>query len=471
MATREQKIFNAIGYILVKISGFFAGLVDLLWSLWVSPSSAASQDWVDDADWAKIQQSPLRPRALIYFIFIILCVLIFWASVAVIDEVARGEGTVIPSLQTQIIQSYDGGVVEEILIAEGQVVEKGELLLRIDRTRFDSSVQENRVQYLSVLATIKRLEALINDTAFMLPVEIIEEVPQVAQNERTLYFSSLEELEQKLSIAREQFVQREAELEEVQAKLNQSSRANEIAKEDLQATLPLLNSGAVSESEIHRLELIVSNTSGEIEQAVAQLAQVRSAITEAEKKQAEVDLVARNQWGVDLSVALSDLAVLEESGLGLADRLKYADIRAPVRGTILRLFVNTVGGVVQPGKEVVELTPLDDQLLVEVKIAPRDIAFLQRGQVAIVKLTSYDFTTYGGLIGEVERIAVDTITNEQDETYYLVRVRTLESGFNQSLPIIPGMTSQVDIMTGKKTILSYLLKPILRAKQNALTER
>ena len=160
MATREQKIFNAIGYILVKISGFFAGLVDLLWSLWVSPSSAASQDWVDDADWAKIQQSPLRPRALIYFIFIILCVLIFWASVAVIDEVARGEGTVIPSLQTQIIQSYDGGVVEEILIAEGQVVEKGELLLRIDRTRFDSSVQENRVQYLSVLATINKVGSL-----------------------------------------------------------------------------------------------------------------------------------------------------------------------------------------------------------------------------------------------------------------------------------------------------------------------
>lgn len=471
MATREQKIFNAIGYILVKISGFFAGLVDLLWSLWVSPSSAASQDWVDDADWAKIQQSPLRPRALIYFIFIILCVLIFWASVAVIDEVARGEGTVIPSLQTQIIQSYDGGVVEEILIAEGQVVEKGELLLRIDRTRFDSSVQENRVQYLSVLATKTRLEALINDTEFVLPVQIIEEVPQVAQNERTLYFSSLEELEQKLSIAREQFVQREAELQGVQAKLNQSSRANEIAKEDLQATLPLLNSGAVSESEINRLELIVSNTSGEIEQAVAQLTQVRSAITEAEKKQAEVDLVAKNEWGVDLSVALSDLAVLEESGLGLADRLKYADIRAPVRGTILRLFVNTVGGVVQPGKEVVELTPLDDQLLVEVKIAPRDIAFLQLGQVAMVKLTSYDFTIYGGLIGEVERIAVDTITNEQDETYYLVRVRTLESGFDQSLPIIPGMTSQVDIMTGKKTILSYLLKPILRAKQNALTER
>ena len=224
---------------------------------------------------------------------------------------------------------------------------------------------------------------MINDTEFVLPVQIIEEVPQVAQNERTLYFSSLEELEQKLSIAREQFVQREAELQGVQAKLNQSSRANEIAKEDLQATLPLLNSGAVSESEINRLELIVSNTSGEIEQAVAQLTQVRSAITEAEKKQAEVDLVAKNEWGVDLSVALSDLAVLEESGLGLADRLKYADIRAPVRGTILRLFVNTVGGVVQPGKEVVELTPLDDQLLVEVKIAPRDIAFLQLGQDVI----------------------------------------------------------------------------------------
>jgi adhesin transport system membrane fusion protein len=172
-----------------------------------------------------------------------------------------------------------------------------------------------------------------------------------------------------------------------------------------------------------------------------------------------------------LSDTLGQISSLEESRVGLEDRIKYAEIRSPVRGTILRLFVNTEGGVVQPGREVAEITPLDDQLLIEVKIPPRDIAFLRPGQDAMVKLTAYDFTIYGGLEGKVEQIGVDTITDENDETYYLVRVRTTESGFDQDLQIIPGMTAQVDILTGKKTILAYLLKPILRAKQNALTER
>lgn len=471
MATTEQKSFNAVGTLLSKISGFFSGLVNIFFGRWLSQSSAVSQDWIDDADWARIQQAPLRPRAILYFMFLILVILIAWANVAEIDEVARGQGTVIPSLQTQIVQSFDGGVVEEILVSEGQVVEEGELLMRIDPTRFISSFRENRVQYLSILAETTRLKALTNGSPLNLPIEIVAEVPDVAANESVLYANNIEEFKHKLSIAGEQLTQRQAELNEVQAKIVQASRAYELASKELDVTRPLLNSGAVSEVEIIRLERDVSNTDGERLQALAQRAQIESAVVEAGKNIQDVELLIRNEWRAELSTALAQLASLSESGLGLADRLKYAEIRAPVRGTVLRLFVNTEGGVIQPGREVVEMTPLDDNLLVEVKIPPRDIAFLRPGQKTMVKLTAYDFTIYGGLVGEVEQIGVDTITDERDETYYLVRVRTNESGFDQNLQIIPGMTAQVDIMTGKKTILSYLLKPILRAKQNALTER
>jgi adhesin transport system membrane fusion protein len=286
-----------------------------------------------------------------------------------------------------------------------------------------------------------------------------------------LYQSNLNELEQKLSQARQQLTQRREELNEVEARLTQASRAYDLSSQELQVTRPLLDSGAISEVEILRLERDASNAKGEMGQATAQKARIQSAILEAQNKLQEVSLVAKNEWRSQLSETLAKLSSLSETSTGLADRVKYADIRAPVRGTVQRLFINTEGGVVQPGSEVLEMTPLDDQLLIEAKIPPKDIAFLRPGQPAMVKLTAYDFTVYGGLLGDLEHISTDTVTDEQDQTYYIVRVRTRESGFDQALPIIPGMTAQVDIITGKKTVLSYLLKPILRAKQNALTER
>lgn len=471
MATSEQKSFYSLGRFLTLLGKPFTWLIHFLWGRWLLPSSAQSQDWVDDADWAKIQQEPLRSRTLLYGIFAVVILLITWAGFASIDEVARGQGKVIPSRHTQIIQSFDGGVVQEILVEEGQIVEKGTLLLRIDPTRFISSYRENRAQYLSLQAKAARLQSLTSDSVFELPESIHTEAPKVAQNEQTLYVSNLNELEQQLAIANQQLTQRQEELNEIIARLTQATRAFELASRELKVTRPLLGSGAISEVEILRLERDVSNAKGEREQAVAQQARTTSAVAEAESKLKEVDLIAKNQWRAELSETLAHLSTLTESSLGLADRVKYAEIYAPVRGTVHQLFVNTIGGVVQPGREVLEMTPLDDQLLIEVKIPPKDIAFLRPGQEAMVKLTAYDFTIYGGLHGVLEHIGTDTITDEKDETYYLVRIRTNDEGFDRSLPIIPGMTAQVDILTGKKTILSYLLKPILRAKQNALTER
>lgn len=470
--TREQRRFGAIGRLLDKLAKPFSGLVDTLWARWIKPGAQVSKDWLDDADWARIQQTPLRARALLYGMFIAFIALLVWAALAPIDEVARGQGKVIPSRQTQVVQSFDGGVVQEVLVREGQVVDKGDLLVRIDPTRFVSNFRENRADLLSLQARAARLRALVNNTEPVFPPAISVESPALEDNERALYRSNLAELEEQKGIVAQQLLQRQKELDEIQARLAQATRAYELSSEELRVTRPLLGSGAISEVEILRLERDASNAEGERQQALAQKERIESAIDEARNRQRQVELEVKNEWRKELSETLARLASLSEAGTGLEDRIKYADIRAPVRGTVQRLFVKTIGGVVQPGREVLEMIPLEDELLVEAKISPKDIAFVRPGQQAMVKLSAYDFTVYGGLTGTLDHISADTITDEEDDqTYYLVRITTQKAGFDDNLPVMPGMTAQVDIMTGKKTVLSYLLKPVLRAKQNALTER
>lgn len=467
----DKRLFDRIGAWLDKVGVPASRYIDKAYSRWLDPIHEQPQDWVTDADWARLQQEPVRARLLLRAIAVIFFLLLVWSAFAKVDEVARGEGKVIPSSQLQVIQSFDGGVVEAVLVHEGQIVEKGELLLRIDPTRFVSSYRENRAEYLALQARAARLQALAGDTELIIPDDIATASPEIVAHERRSYEESRRELDEQLAIARSQLDQRQQELNEVRAKLTQASRTLELMSQELAVTRPLLASGAISEVEILRLEGEVARAKGDKEQSAAQESRLLLAVEEAQGKLRETELNTRNKWRAELSDVLSKVAALDESSTGLADRIKYAEIRAPVRGTIQRIYTNTLGGVVQPGREVVEMVPLGDQLLVEAKVSPRDIAFLHPGQAAIVKFTAYDFVIYGGLKGTVELISPDAITDEKDRTFYIVRVRTDRSGFNPALPIIPGMMTQVDILTGKKSVLSYLLKPVLRAKQNALTER
>jgi membrane fusion protein, adhesin transport system len=471
IATSEKAWFERIGRWLKKLGLPVAGYIDKLYARWLDPLHEKPKDWVTDSDWAKLQQEPIRARALLRVFTLIIFLLVLWSAFASLDEVARGEGKVIPSSQLQVVQSFDGGVVQEVLVREGQVVEKGDLLLRIDPTRFISTFRENRAEYLSLQARAARLQALTLNTPLTFTDELQADAPDMVNHERSLYESNRKELDEQLSIARSQLDQRSEELNEVRAKLRQVTRALELSTQELNVTKPLLASGAISEVEILRLEGDVSNAKGERAQAQSQESRLMLAVQESEGKLRETELLASNKWRNELSEVLSKLASLSETSTGLADKIKYAEIRSPVRGTVQRVFTNTVGGVVQPGHEVIEMVPLDDQLLIEAKVSPKDIAFLHPGQEAIVKFTAYDFVVYGGLKGKVEHISPDTITDEKERTFYIVRVRTERAGFNPSLPIMPGMMTQVDILTGKKTVLAYLLKPVLRARQNAMTER
>ena len=397
--------------------------------------------------------------------------LLIWAAFAQIDEVTRGEARVVPTSQVQIIQSVDGGVVEALLVREGQVVEAGQLLLRVDPTRFVSNMLESRASQLAVQAKALRLEALTRGTPFNPPAELKREAPDVVAQEMRLYESRRAEISAQISISQNQLAQRQQELNEVRARREQAERGLELMTKEINATRPMVATGAVSEVEVFRLEREAARLRGDREQATAQIARVQSAILEATRKIEEVQLSSRNQMSAELSETMSKLASLSQGGRALEDKVKHADIKSPVRGTVKRLLVNTVGAVVQPGKEVVEVVPLDDTLILEVQITPKDIGFLRPGQEAMVKFTAYDFSIYGGLLAEVIHIGADSVLDDKGNAFFHIRVRTRKPSLGPSLPIIPGMVAQVDILTGKKTVLSYLLKPVLRAKSKALTER
>jgi adhesin transport system membrane fusion protein len=427
--------------------------------------------WDDELDLAILEQTPIRAKVLLYSIATALAVLVLWAFFAKVDEVTRGEGKVIPSKQVQVIQSLDGGIVSRILVAEGQTVKEGQPLIRIDQTRAVSSLRENQTQFLALLAKQARLKALAEGTSFNPPSIVMKDAPQTYDQEYALYSSSKDELQSSLSIARDQMDQRQKELVEVQFRKEVAEKNFESAAKELAANKPLLASGAVSDIDILKLERESTRAKGDIDQARAQISRIESSIAEAKRKVTEVDQSFRSKVRTELNDITARLNSITETSVGLTDKVNQSTLKSPVNGKVSRLFSNTVGGVIQPGKEVLEIVPTDEALVLETKIQIKDIAFIRLEQPAVVKLTAYDYSIYGALDAVVEGVSANSIVDEKGNAFYVVRVRTLKSSLGKGLPIIPGMLAQVDIMTGKKTVLSYLLKPVLKARAYAFSER
>nr|WP_322995352.1 HlyD family type I secretion periplasmic adaptor subunit [Castellaniella sp.] len=411
-------------------------------------------------------------RLLIWTSLITVAVLLFWASVSDIDEVVRGEGKVVPSGQVQVLQSLDGGVVQEILVRPGDRIVKDQVLLRIDPTRFSSSLGENRVEALALKAKVARLQAIANDTEFFAPEDVLAAAPELAEQERLAWLSSTKELQANLSVAQEQLNQRQQELRSTEANRDQAATSCGLASREYSMTKPLLASGAVSQVDLLRLQRDVARFCGEEKSAAAQLDKIQASIQEAEAKLGETEVVFRNQARTDLSDSRAKLSTLLEGQVALVDRVTSSNIRSPVNGVVKTLLANTIGGVVQPGRDIMEIVPSDDSLLLEVRVSPKDIGFLYPGQNADVKFTAYDFSIYGGLDGKIEEIGADSVSDEKGNSYYNVKVRTTNDYVGSAeRPIIPGMMAEVHVLTGKRTLLQYLLKPVLRARENSFRER
>lgn len=436
---------------------------------WLAPPPG--QDWVLEAEWSRIMQTPVKARGLLYLVSIVLFLLIVWAYFAEIDEVAKGDGKVIPSQQLQVLQSYDGGIVQNILVEEGQTVEAGQVLLRVDPTRFLSSLEENTTQFAALAAKVQRLSALTQGSPLRFNRELFKKAPKIVENERKLYNSNLAELDEVAAGSDSRITQRRQDVEEERASLSQYENMLVLSKKELAVTKPLLASGAVSEIEILRLERQIVELEGNITKSNVAIERGLNAIEEVIIAKEESRLKLINRWNQELTDATAEMARLQQSQTSLQDVVSQADIKSPINGTVQRLLINTVGGVITPGSEVVELIPQDDKLIVEAKVSPKDIAFIRKGQPAILKFSAYDFSIYGGMSAEVQHISADAITNDKDETYYLIRLATQKNVTDKPWTILPGMIVQVDILTGKKTVLNYILSPLFNVTSSALRER
>lgn len=424
---------------------------------------------------AVLAKTPSNSKKVLYAVLFTVIWLIVWASQAEIDEITRGDGKIIPSGKNQAVQNLEGGIVEQIFVKEGDEVKKDQVILKIDNKNFSSSYGESQLRLNELQARFLRLEAEANDTPFTL--ELLKDLnnSQAINFELGLYSANTERLREQLKALTEQHHQRQSELNELINKISQTQTSYNLALKEKDIMEPLFKKGLVSEIEFLQLQRRLSDLKGELDSARLSIPRVESTIKEVDNKINEAKAMYKSNARKELSEVSAEIARISESQVNLSDRVDRTYVRAPVDGIVSKLMVNTVSGVIKPGEDIAEIVPLEDKLVAQIKVKPADVAFLRPGLETMVKFTAYDFSIYGGLKGEVTQISADTETNEKTgESYYLVRVETAKNYLgNEEKPlrIIVGMVVSADIITGKKTILDYLLKPILKAKSNALTER
>lgn len=427
---------------------------------------------------ALVDRPPLAARLTVAFVVLAIAFFVAWAAVANVDEIARGNGKVIPVSKTQIIQASEAGVVQEIAVRVGQVVNRGDLLLRLDDTGTTASLGESAARARALRAAVARLELEIAGDAqspLVCPVEVAGTAPEACRNEAGLLAARRANFANRLAVLKQRETQRQLELKEAEANIAQLSEVIAAMTKERDAIEPLVRRQLHAETNLLRLERELAQQRGQLAVAEAGLARIRAGIDEAGIQVSELASQFRQEASDEMTRALSELAVLGETIRGASDRVRRTDIRSPVDGIINTLEVNTIGAYIQPGAVVGGVVPTADTLLVEARISPRDVAFVQREQPALVKLTAYDFAIYGGLKGKVANISADSLVDpDNGETYYQVLVGTDQTAIRKDgreHAIMPGMVASVEIMTGSKTVLDYMLKPINRARSEALTER
>ena len=423
---------------------------------------------------AVLEKSTMSSRLILWVIIISMGWLIFWANSAEIDEIARGSGKVIPTHKIQVVQNLEGGIISKVFVKEGDIVKVDQPLLKLQDIRFSSSFEENNIKVSELKAKMVRLNAEAHDKPLIVPNSTDKNFQSLLLDEEGLYYSDISQLQSSLDVILSQLKQRKNELVEAKAKKRQFQRSLGLIEEEISIKKPLVERGVVPDIDFITLKREKNDIMGSLEAATLSIPRIRSTIEESKKKYDEVKLIFQNKAKRELNEVKAEYSRIKESMTALGDRVYRTVVRSPVAGTIKQLFVNTRGGVIKPGMDIVEIVPNEDSLIIEAKMKPSDIAFLHVGQKAIIKLTAYDFSIYGGLEGEVGFISADTITDDDDNTFYLVHVKADKDYLdykNEKLYVKVGMVTSVDVLTGKKTVLDYLLKPILKAKNSALRER
>jgi len=423
---------------------------------------------------AVLEVPPTRLRFVLYFWVVAIFLFIVWANFALIDEIARGDGEIIPSGENQIIQNLEGGIVEQILVSEGEEVKKGQVLLKIDNKKSKSSYSSNAIKADALEAKIARLDAEAKGDTFIVEEELRKRIPTIVENEKSLYETNQRQLNSKVDGLKERLKQKKQELAEAYTQRKHLKSSYGMIRQEVRMTEPMVAKGVRSRIDFLKLQREANEIESKYASVKQSIPRLKSAIKEVQKSIDETKYMFQSEGKVKKNEAVAELRTLREASTALEDQVTRTVVQSPMKGVVQKLFVHTIGGVIQPGQEIMEIVPSDQALLVEVKIKPSDIAFIYFGQKAIVKFSAYDFAIYGGLDGQVVYIGADTQKDEKDNVFYQVRIKTTKNNLTKNgekLKIIPGMTVSVDIITGQKSVLDYILKPILKTKQYTFTER
>jgi adhesin transport system membrane fusion protein len=436
--------------------------------------SSHDYEYMNSLSEAVLQIRPRKLHLVLWFWFFTIVIFLLWASFTSIDEITRGSGEVVPSGENQIVQNLEGGIVEEILVKEGDIVKKDQILIKINNKKSESTYETNHLKGAALKAKITRLKAQANNTKFEYDKNLDKNLLELYQNEESLFKSNLQQIEAKKKILKNQLTQKYNAIKDAKSQKATASSSLYMINQEIKTMAPMVKKGLSSNMDLLALKREKNSISQQYKSAKIAIPRLQAEVLEIKNKISEVDYIFQSNSKEQLSEAIAMLQGTDASKDALKDQVLRTLVRAPMNGIVQKLFVHTVSGVVQPGEDLVEIVPLDHQLIVEVKIKPSDIAFIYDGIEAMVKFSAFDFSIYGGLKGKVIQISPDTIKDNEGNQFYLIRIKTNKNSFEHNgkkMKIIPGMTVNVDILTGKKTVMDYILKPIIKAKQYTFTER
>lgn len=430
-------------------------------------------EYIQSLSAAVLTTTPRRLRMVLYFWVVALVLFVVWAALAEVDEIARGNGQVVSSAHNKMIQHLEGGIVEAILVKEGQSVKKDEPLLKIKNEKSNSSFVSNEMGTYALQAKLMRLKAEGSGGGFSSAGASSAMAPYI-QNELSLYHANISNLNAKISGLQEKLSQNRQELSEARSRKDHLKGSLGMINEEVRMTGPMVEKGVRSKVDYLKLQREANEAEASYQATSLSIPRLESVIQETARSIEEARAMFRSTAQTQYNEALAQLNTLTADGTALSDQVDRTTVRSPMDGVVQTLNVHTIGGVVKPGDDLIEIVPKGEKLVVEVKVKPSDIAFIYPGQRAVVKLSAYDFAIYGALEGKVTLISADTVENRKEETFYTVRIETKKSYVQHNgkkLAIIPGMTLSADIITGKKSVLDYILKPILKTKQHMLSER
>ena len=435
---------------------------------------------VDDTEFMEELEAATRLRPtftsnlMLISISLLIVAAIIWAAFSKVEERTRGGGQVVPTSEIQVVQSLEGGILADLLVSEGEVVEKDQVLMRVSDVAFSSEEKGVEVKALSLKAKKARLEAEASGQSFVLPPEIVEKAPDIARNEEALYKSRQQELSNAKSILDNKISRSQAELAETRERVTRLADSRKLLQEELDITKEMVKKRAVPQLEEIRLTRELNDISGQIREAEQKRTGLEAELRSAQRERQDQEDKFRSQALGEMNEVQTQIRQLEQNLTAIGDRVLRTEIRSPVHGVVNKISLKTIGGVIEPAMKLAEIVPVDDELKIIAKVSPNEIAFLHPGQDVKVKITAYNPQKYGSLQGKLVRIGANSVTDREGNVFFEIEVKTEKNylGTKENpLPITPGMVAETEVITGKRTILEYILKPILRVRDRALTER